>query len=75
MDKNITDAQIETLSCEAGDLRQEAICFLALRGRAALRSAKPDTERRALLASGRGQAWARRQCAAAINAARAQEQS
>lgn len=71
----ITDSQIRTLRTEAaraGDLRQEAICILALRGPSALEGADPGTEHDLLLSAGRTQEWARAECARVIDDAAAQ---
>ena len=81
MDKTnnkVTDSEIRTLRAaagRAGDLCMDAICVLALYGRDSLRRADPGTDERRLLEKrSHTQARARQQCAAAIAAARAQEE-
>ncbi len=73
---HITDNQIRTLRTEAaraGDLRQEAICVLAVGGTSALEGSDPGTEQDLLLSVGRTQEWARAECARVIADAAAQE--
>lgn len=74
----VTDHEINVLRAEAGragDLRMEAICVLATEGRDGLKWADHGSECNLLLQKrSHTQSWARQQCAAAIAAARAQEE-